>query len=353
MPSEAGPLALGTTAVGTAMTCLKRYEYRYVDKLVQKPFDVGHALRRGTMIHACLEALHRGHSWGQALADMGNWQNDHGVDFEESQKLLDEVVLIMHGYESYWATNERYTLTPVAVEEKLSYTLPNGDTLSATVDTITEYGSKGLYLFENKSTSRFPSADWRVIDPQTALQYMLATLNGFPVQGIIFNYLSTATPPIPQVLKQTGKGFYAREIKTTSAAFEEGSQNLIREFAARYNTSLDGAEASVRDYLEEQRGRMVQDGLFYQRDIVYKPDELVMTIMRDVKFSMEQIRAAHATGIFPHSINQLVCSFCAYSKICPVELLKGGIARGLRQEYYTEASDDLYSEGRPTYDDAE
>lgn len=355
MPSEASPLklSLGTTAVGTAMVCLKRFEYRYIDKLVPKPPEVGHALRRGTMIHACLEAMHRGHTWGQVLADMGNWQTEHGVDFEEATRLSDEVVLIMQGYEHYWAENERYPMTPVAIEQKLAVTLPNGDELSATVDTIVEYGSKGLYLLENKSTSRFPSDDWRVIDPQTALQYLLATLNGYPIEGIIFNYLSTSNPPVPQVLKNTGRGFYARDIKTTTVAFNQGADNLIREFAARYQTSWDGAEASVRDYIEQMRPKFVQDGLFFQRDIVYKPDDMVMEIMRDVKFSMEQIREAHRTGIFPHSINQLVCGFCPYSKVCPVELLKGQRSPGLRQEYYLEANDDLYSEGRPVYDDAE
>lgn len=336
-------LSLSTTAVSTAMQCMAKYNYRYKEHLVSQPRHTGVALRRGIWIHACLEAIHRGRGYGRLLTDLADWAADHGVEQEHIDEVQTQVTHIIDGYQKYWAEHERRKWTPVAAEEKLCLPLPNGDALTCTIDTIVEVEGKGLYIVEHKSTQQFPDADWRAIDPQTALQYAICrATRKYDVQGVIFNYLCTREPPVPQV-KKDGSGFYATSITTTSWAFEKGAEHLAA--AGHFRT-----ESEFVDYLGPKRAEMVFDEKFYARHTIYKPDALVMQILREVKAHMEMIRACESSGVWPHSINMLRCGFCPYSKVCPVELIKGGVAQGLRDEYLAIETTDLYREGRVSYE---
>lgn len=342
----AEPLSLSTTAVATAMQCMARYNYRNNLHLVTKPSGTSVALRRGIWIHSCLEAIHHGKGYGRLLTDLAQWALDNDVPAETVEDVQTQVTHIMAGYTRYWDDQPAWeTLKPVASEVPLDLLLPNGDHLTCTVDTIVEWKGR-LFIMEHKSTQRFPSADWRAIDPQTAQQYAVCKLTrAFDVDGIIFNYLSTTEPPVPHPLKN-GSGFYAREIHTTAVAFERGAEDLAKVWS--------GTPDEFVAYCTAQRARMVQDGLFYQRAVVYKPDALVLTILRDVRFYFDLIRQAQATGIWPHSINLIRCDWCPYSTggLCPLEMMRGAPSEMTRREFFMIETPESRREGRPLYDDA-
>jgi PD-(D/E)XK nuclease superfamily protein len=338
-----GHLSLSSTSVVAALKCLKAWDYRHNLHLVARPDRVSIPLRKGIWLHACLEEIHRGRGWGHTLTQMADWATDHGVAQEQVDKISSEVVRIINGYLDYWKANERYSLTPIAAELPLSYALPSGDVLTATIDTLVEYrGEK--YILEHKSTQRFPDANWRTADPQTAIQYLLCKLNGIDVAGVTFNYLSTAEPPIPQATKgskNVDPRFYATEITTTTSQFLKGAEDLGGVWR--------GTQDEFVTYVASQKDRMVNDDKFYLRETVYKPDRVMAEVLGDVRWAYEAIRLAEKFHHYPRSAEPTAnghCSYCTYSQLCTTELARGGEASLLREQEFMIETPDLRSEGR-------
>jgi PD-(D/E)XK nuclease superfamily len=323
-------LSLSTTAFNDAATCLRRYEYRHRLKLVPKPPNVGIALRRGIWLHAALEEYHKGRNWLERLDAMRDWATEHGVDDDQVEALEREVYGIIAGYIAYWEEHgEKWEI--VAVEEPVEIAFPTlGLRLTATLDTVVRRPDGHLYIVEHKSTQSIPDSTWRCIDPQTALQYFVCRASQrYPVEGIVFNYLNTRKAPVPAV---TTKGMFAqRDITTTTYAFEQAIPQLAWQSEA---------------YVDEHRQKWVNDHAFYQRHVMFRPDVALRQTFLDVSGVVRDIRAAEQNGHFRRAFNRMICDFCPYAKVCPVEFSLGRVAESTRDEYYMVETPDVRSEGR-------
>src|SRR3990167_4232443 len=238
-----------TTQISYLQECYRKYYYSYVLRLVPKPKDVPHAMRRGVWCHALLEAVHRNEPVGPTLAALVSLAASAGVEAEEVEKLRAETFEIIDGYLKYWG-DDRFK--PVMIEKELQLHVGD-DVVTATLDMLAEYKG-GLWIVEAKSTARIPTPLWRGVDPQTALQLMAVRHEGYEVQGVIFDYLWTKHPAVPR-LKVRENGFYANTGITTSWAFEKCVPDLLESWKG------EGADR----YVSEQRERLVRDHEFYQR----------------------------------------------------------------------------------------
>lgn len=327
------PLVLSTTAYSEASVCLKRFEYHQRHHLVTRPSGLSPRIRKGVWIHRALDAHGKGEYWMDALSECSTWAKDHGVPEEDRFAIFDECERILQGYFAYWEQHPRWKWQVVTSEEPIEYAVSNSLTIRATVDKIVKWRG-GLWLVEHKSTSEIPSASWRATDPQTALQYAVCALSGkYDVVGIIFDYLVTREPPVPRV-KNDGR-FYAGTEKqtTTTAAFD----SVIPLMKARYtdpNLDPDAFIASFAQYVQTMREQVVNDGHFFQRFEVYRPDAAITQTLRDVRATQEMILLAEKMNHWRRLNNIIYCQrFCSYADLCSAEYISGKES-SLRQTDY-------------------
>jgi len=331
---------LSSSEYSKASTCFKLYEYSVVDRLAVKPNLVRDSMRLGTWIHRALEIYHQGGDWGNAVAELVNWAMEHGVDGEKAVALHNQVREIVEGYIAYWAPRAKWTA--FVGEPALEVTV-QGHTLSARLDSLVVEGG-ALYIVESKSTQEIPSAAWRCLDPQTALQWLVCKGNGLQVDGIIFNYLSTKVPPIPK-WKKNGEP-YATTLQsvTTARAFDQGLLEHVR-MGVPYEVDLEQA-LTLNQEFQELRARIVHDGAYYQRYYVYKPSEAIVGILRDVASTIRDLEAAQKASHYRRLANLMYCPrFCAYSELCATELTTGRRSEVLRLEKYVHDDGVISREG--------
>ena len=134
----------------------------------------------------------------------------------------------MEGYTLHWSDRNE-PLAPLFTERELRATF-QGREIRATLDMVARFPvvarrRKRRDIVEHKSTMHVPNATWRTIDVQTALQYVVALANGIKVDGILFDDLSTQTPPSPKV---TNAGqWYKNAGQTTSHMFNRAVRDAI------------------------------------------------------------------------------------------------------------------------------
>lgn len=332
-------ISLSTTGFNDAARCLKRYEYRWVDKLVPKPRDVRPALRRGVWIHRCLQLVDEGAIWQTELQRMLEWAVEHEVPEDEAIALAKEVYELVQDYVAYWQGHEDSPgpWTTESTETQVEWAPRDGVLLTSTIDSLKRDRTGRLWIWERKTTQDIPDSDWRTVDPQTMLQYIEARAQGLDVAGIVFDYIVTRPAPTLRVT-QGGALYKGDENRSTRA----------RQWAVT-ETELRKKRAS-EEYISEMRSRVVSDAQWFQRYVTFRPDDNARQTLHDVAAVLRQINIAREKNHFPRSINLLDCRlFCPYAKLCMHEYQTGRKSDVYREEYMTPNTDDLFAMGRTDY----
>lgn len=318
------PLVLSTTGFNDASMCMRRYYYHHVVGLTPKPDRVHPRVRRGLWIHKAIADHYRGKDWRASIADAAAWVVERGVPQDVSQSIADECVRILEAYFTHWkevGDDDGWTI--LAVEEPLYLDLAKGVRLRATVDAVIKRRNGGTWIVEHKTTSDIPSPSWRAIDPQTAIQVAAAEPRFGRVEGIIFDYILTRKPPSPK-LSGGRLTLSSPTSKTTSAVFEVAAERLRRLW--------EGDEARVEEIIDRSRKEIVDDGVYFQRYEVHRPQEAVDAILIDAAALVAEIKRAHASGVWRRNIHIISCQrFCPYSRLCAAELVMGRECHGMRE----------------------
>ena len=173
----------------TWRTCRMLHHYKYHERLEPKTKPV--ALKRGAWIHALLEAYYKGNDWREVhqaftdeFATLMDEEREYYGDLPETAETL------MTLYEETYP-NDR----TLAVElEFRGFPLSQKVGLNGRIDLVLE-DSRGVWVVEHKTTSRMPSEDERIVNPQVAL-YIPVVEQQLQVQvnGVLWNYLITRIP---------------------------------------------------------------------------------------------------------------------------------------------------------------
>ena len=276
-------------------------------------------MRRGIWIHACLEAVNQAENYHITLDTLVEQALTMDIAPEEVEALRSEVELIIDGRIRYWEA-EGGSFEPVLVEKELTYHA-GGHDFTATLDYLARFPS-GLWIVEVKSTTDIPPALWRGVDPQTAIQYMAARESGYDVEGVMFEYLNTRLPSVPRV-KKDGH-FYANTAVTTSWQFDKAVSDVLQ--------SWNDPTEDATQYLDHMRRELVNDGAFYQRWAVARPEECYESTKLDAVHLVTHAQLCERTGYWPRSYNALTCRrFCDYGELCMSEYLHGGLLPAARE----------------------
>lgn len=288
--AEDGTPLTTQSMVKTFRQCPREAMYKYHERLSPKIASV--PLTRGKWIHSCLEEHYSG----------GDWKVPHKKLTAEFSKLMDEekdklgdlpreIELLLVSYFWHYGDPEvaQYDDWEVLEVEKLiEAVMPNGHLFRGKVDMIIRDSLGRIWIVDHKTHKRFPNWEYRLLDEQSTMYTWATRQNGIPVEGFIWNYISTAHLPKYNVLKN-GKAFYAKSLTADSTypAFTRAIKAAKAEYGEDF-LSDDNDRAKVKARLAELKNDrwkgpdVMPTSPYYRRDILVKDDELIERTLKSV-----------------------------------------------------------------------
>jgi len=283
-----------------------------------------------------LQLHDEGQPWLEELDRMWSWAIEHGVDPEAASTMNVEVKELVEDYIAYWSGHEEAPgpWTTENTEVVVEWEVRPGVVLSATIDVLKKDARGRLWIWERKSTQDIPDSNWRTVDPQTMLQFMLARHMGLDISGIVFDYICTRPGRVPRVTQQ-GKLHQSDESMSTRGRYWARAEQQLRK-AGQGDT-----------YINLFRERIVADAQWFQRYVALRPDDNGFLTLKDVAQVLRHIKAAQDSGYYARSINVLDCRlFCPYGPLCMAEYQLGRKSEAQREEYLVLQTDDNWQMGR-------
>lgn len=324
-----GILELSVSKVKKWRSCQQAFDYRYVDKLRPKRKAV--ALRRGSWIHSCLEARGKGEEWLGVIKKLKKEEYDP-LFLEEKVELGDlptEVFRIMRAYHQTWQrVDAEYEV--LRVEQDFMIRLPKTPfVLTGKIDMIIKHKASGqVWCVEHKTMAKgIPTEEFRVTDIQTAIYdwvlEQLAPHIGFDkkdIAGVIFDYIKTKPPTIPEVLKNG-----------------QMSQRKIDTDRWTYLACLKKAGLDPKDYTEFMK--KLDENIFFMRIPMAKNPKMVKKILTEFINSGRQIEALSGKCV-ARNLN-FTCDRpkCEYRDLCLADL-QGANLEFLIKNLYERSDDD-------------
>lgn len=320
----------GFSKVQAWRSCNKKYEFSVIRNLQAKRKPA--QLLRGTILHEMLEARDHQQRAGNLLlkASPGDiflkYDTQYGRLFEAEREFygenfMDDIWRIYRGYVRTW----REGLWKVLATEGLVQTQLTPKILfEGHYDLRVDFNSR-RWLVDRKSHKVIPTAEERFNNFQLLL-YVEAWNREHParkeeVHGIIWDYLRTKAPTIPELLKG-GQLTRRKDLDTDVHTYRKA----IRD------NDLD--EEAYDYYLKELAARSVDR--FYQRVTLPIPSrEMVDTVVQEFTQTAEMMRTAKH---FPRNATY-TCGRCEFFKLCNAEL-SGINAKFVEKSDYEQRPED-------------
>ena len=189
--------------------CRKQHHYKYVERLEAKRKPP--ALLRGKLLGQLIEAHCSGQNWKTLWAKLSK---EHRTLFSAEVEMYGdfkvEIPRIMEGYVKRYGKEKT-----IALEHEEFLELAPGILLSTRNDGILiEDGKK--WLKETKTHRNIPDEETRFSDLQTVIYYALLKAK-YKLSGVIWDYVRTKPPTVPQQLKDGGLS--KRNIESTPEVY--------------------------------------------------------------------------------------------------------------------------------------
>lgn len=311
----------------TFRRCPKQADYKYAQRL--KPKSVSKPLKRGTWMHALLEAHHSGQDWKEV-------HRQFSVKFgelfdEEKDKLGDlpsELAGLMRSYTWHYANASNWIVHEV--EMVVEATFPDGSRYRGKVDALVE-DDYGLWIVDHKTHKRLPGIVQQLRDAQSALYLWAADKMKIPVSGFIWNYVKTEAIGQPVMLQngsrlsknspQTDYPTLARFVKNEAPHLKQDLMPELRRLhAQRYNPDE------------------IQTSPFFRRDVLVKTPELIEQVVLEAYRTSGRMHSYEFDKPGVERVPDRSCEwFCSYTELCVAELLQpdSPYSRNLRRQRYT------------------
>jgi len=293
--------------------CHRQYWYKYFERLARKRPKVG--LFKGRILHEMLDARATGLDWRKVLT---KYETEYRKMFleqrEEYGDLIPELTRIFEAYERHYADEK---LKYVSSELFIATQLTKRIRFLGYIDKVVEADAR-LWNIDHKTGRTLPDEDTRFSDLQIVF-YNWAHNRERPstkLGGVIWDYLKTKPPAIPEVLKN-GQLSQRANIDTDHWTY----LNAIKQ------NKLDPNDYA--EILSDLKGR---SSTFFKRvRLPNPPSVMVEQVVEDLKATATQIM--HLGGISKVRTMQRDCKSCEFFSICHAEL-RGQDAEFVRKAEY-------------------
>lgn len=308
--------------------CKRAHWYKYIQhlgKIVRAA-----PLLRGTILHKMIETKLQK---GDPMKVLAEHEKENRRALRENpeeygETFIEDIRRIFQGYERAYRSDP-YKV--IHLEKKGEVELPNGYHLKYIVDAIVKDKNGRLWLLDRKSHKNIPDDKARFSDIQLVLYYWAWNLEHpkEQVDGIIWDYLRTKPPTIPEQLKN---GELTRR------------KNLDTDYFT-YATEVANKGLNPKDYEEillDLKARGSRD--FFERVPLPSPTkEVVKSIVEDAAETAEEIAELGEKAKARNLTRD--CSWCEFFDLCHAEL-RGLDASFVRKTKYQERDPDARYEDK-------
>lgn len=323
----------------TFRRCPKQAEFKYVHRL--KPKVLGSPLKRGTWVHALLEAKGKGEDWMKihnAYTKQFNELFDEEKDYYGDMPM--EILAIMQSYEWHYR-NDPWEF--VDNEFQLEAKLPDGTIYRGKVDALIR-NQFGLWLVDHKTHKTLPDSNFRLLDAQSALYLWAAQENGLEVNGFIWNYIRWKAPTIPHLLKD-GKRISKTRADTDYPTFVK---TLKKYKAENPQFRISQEDRDYAEYLKNQRYEFgkAQTSNFFRRDTLEKSQDMLERVVQgNYTTSLRMHDYDFSNPDYVERVVERGCTFsCSYTDLCTAELMGANTRPIIKNKYITGDPNDYYND---------
>lgn len=292
----------GYSMVKAYRRCPRLYEFRYKRNLVRLKPAV--PLIRGTILHAMLDARSVKGNTKSPLDVLAEYEEKYSSLFREEREIYGEDFIkeLRRIYKGYERTYKNDGLKYLASEEFVATDLPGGIRYTGHLDKRVLKDGR-LWIMDHKTHKNFPTEEQRFQDYQI-LMYVWAYNREHKdqIDGIIWDYIRTKPPAIPEVLKN---GQLSQRMN-----MDTDYRTYLRKLV---KLGLD--VEPYEDFLIKLKQR--SKDRFYKR--VYLPNPGTKMVEQVVKDFIETATEMTTRKYFPRTMTR-DCSFCEYYRLCAAEL---------------------------------
>lgn len=294
------------------------YYYKYGLKL--RPKKKGIALRRGSIIHECIEAYDSGRSWRKPYKAFAKQFYEETFK-EEIVEMGDIPRMVEELMENYQALYENDGLIYLGNELHFELPLMPGVVIEGYLDALVEDEKGAIWPKETKTYKRNPDYDFLLLNTQSALYTWAVTEMGYSPKGTLWDIIRAKEPGRPQFLKD-GK-ISKRGIDSTPYTVKKALREMGQN-PEDYEDLL--AKVSYEDY--------------FRRYPVRVNPTVVKGIMDDFKSTAREIMK-FGGKLRDRNLGK-GCAWCDYKPLCQADLM------GLDTEFIQKKQFEVVEkEGRP------
>ena len=316
MEPSMSDIVVSHSKIQTARRCMRKYNFKYIESI--QPKKKAAPLFRGTILHEMVEARARNKD---PYVISRKYAREHRALFREEREMygetfMEDIERIFAGYARAWGDEK---LKYEYIEAEVNGVLPGTDvTMVGYIDKIVRDKNNRRWLMDHKSCKNIPEEAQRFSDLQLVQYYYLWNKQNPKelIDGIIWDYLRTKPPTVPETLKNG---------ELTKRA------NIDTDFYT-YSNELRRSNLDPRPYEDilfnlKKRGSMD----FFQRiSLPAPPKEMVKSVVQDAADTAEFIVAFGKTVKTRNMTKN--CSFdCDYYRLCHAEV------RGLDADFVRKA----------------
>lgn len=315
--------------------CARQYNYKYVRNLKRKAPRL--TLLRGSILHEMLHA----HATKQDVETvLEKYSTAYRSLFAEEREtygsIIEDCRCIFRGYLRRWREDDTVFL---ASEVQIRTQLLDNMEFVGTIDKIAR-SQERLWLVDHKSHQRLPDESARMNDLQLVF-YVWAWnrehTRAEGVEGILWDYLRTKLPTIPERLKN---GELTRRA------------NIDTDYYT-YHRAIKEAGLDPKDYAEILERLRGQADPFYRRvKLPLARTPLEETIVNEARLTAQTIRALARTAAGAVRTLDRTCDQCEFYSLCSAEL-RGHDWKFIQKNEYTERPEEVYNaqESNEEFDD--
>ena len=315
--------------------------FKYVLRL--KPKKLASPLKRGTWVHAVLEAFHKGEDW-EAVHEA--YSHEFSKLFDEEKDyygdLPREIGTILRSYMWHYK-NDPWEY--VDAEFQLEAEMPDGSLYRGKVDALIR-NQFGLWLVDHKTHKTLPDLSHRIRDSQSALYLWAGRENGMDLNGFIWNYLRWKAPSEPKLLVK-GDRISDSAVDTDYPTFVRALKRYKAENPDTFKIRPKDAEYAKMLKSRQYDPTKLQSSESFRRDVLEKSDSLLDHVMlmnshtaermHSYDFSnIDRIEMADPSGFYGCFYEDLHIAHIMGTNLRP--LIKQNYTVGDPQDYYNDRS---------------
>lgn len=311
-------LKISNSKVSTWRKCHMAYHYKYHEHL--RPKKKGIALRRGSIIHECIEAYDSGRSWRKPFNSFAKQFYEETFK-EEIAEIGDIPRMVEELMENYQALYDEDGLTYLGNEVHFELPLMPGVVIEGYLDALVEDEAGCVWPKETKTYKRNPDYDFLLLNTQSALYTWAVMEMGYKPKGTLWDIVRAKEPSRPVFTK---KGEISKKgVDSTPYTVRKALREMGKD-PKDYQDLID--KVSFDD--------------FFRRYPVRVNHTVVKGIMEDFKSTAREIQK-QGHKLCDRNLGK-GCSWCDYKPLCQAELM------GLDTEYIRKKQFEIAEkEGRP------